>query len=104
VVWRCPQDLAHSHVLGAVISAAPSSGASHPIFVIGVASGNVQRIVLVAAPNDRNTIYTRGTTWGQFEASASQSKGAQLLVYGDHRLLQTLTLGVTPGGQRIFER
>jgi hypothetical protein len=104
VAWRCPQDLAGSHVLGAVLSAAPSSGAPHPIFVIGVASGDVQRIVLTGVPGGNTTIYTRGTSWGQFEASTSESKDARLLVYGDHGLLQTLPLGVTPGGERIFER
>lgn len=103
VNWRCPQDLAHSHLLGAVIAATPSQGAAHPIFVLGVASSDVQRIVLVAEPFGRHEIFTRGTTWGQFEASASPTKPAQLLVYGDHGLLQTLTLSVAPGGQRIFD-
>jgi hypothetical protein len=104
VNWRCPQELAHSHVLGAVVAATPSSGATHPIFVVGVASGEVQRIVLVAAPFADNEIYRRGTTWGQFEASASPTRPAQLLVYGDHGLLQKLTLSAPPGGERIFER
>ncbi|MCW2964379.1 MAG: hypothetical protein JWO17_1631 [Actinomycetia bacterium] len=103
--WRCPHDLAGSHVLVAAASSAASVGSAHPLFVIGVASGDVQRIVLIAAPLGKATIYTRGTTWGQFEASASPptKDGAQLLVYGNHGLLQKLTLSVAPGGQRIFD-
>lgn len=105
VTWRCPQDLAGSHVLGAVFPAMPSSGAAHPLFVLGVASGDVQRIVLVSAPQGKATIYTRGTTWGQFEASTSPTTrdGARLLVYGDHGLLEQLRLSVPPRGERIFD-
>jgi hypothetical protein len=102
VTWRCPQDLAGSHVLGAVIAARAPSGSAHPLFVIGVAGGDVQRIVLVAA-SFRNTVYTRGTTWGQFEASAPATSRPKLLVYGDHGLLETLTLSVPIDGQRIFD-
>jgi hypothetical protein len=103
VTWRCSQDLAHLHVLGAVVAANSSAGTEHPIFVLGVAGGDVQRIVLVAAPFGSNTIYTRGTTWGQFGASASPTHGAQLLVYSDRGLLEKLNLSVAPGAQRIFE-
>jgi hypothetical protein len=103
VNWRCPQDLAGSHVLGAVIAARAPSGSAHSLFVMGVANGDVQRIVAVGAPNYRSTVYTRGTTWGQFEASAPPATSLELLVYGDHGLLQKLTLGDPPGGQQIFD-
>jgi hypothetical protein len=102
VTWRCPQELAASHVLGAVISGRAPSGSLPSLFVMGVASGDVQRIVVVAA-SFRNTAYTRGTTWGQFMTSLPPTKSAQLLVYGDHGLLQKLTLSAPPGGQRIFD-
>jgi hypothetical protein len=104
VAWRCPQDLERSHVLVAAISSTPSAGAPHPFFVLGVASGDVQRIVLVSAPWGKTTLYKRGTTWGQFEGTASPptNDGAQLLVYGDHGLLQKLSLSAPPGGERIF--
>jgi hypothetical protein len=102
VTWRCPQDLTGSHVLGAVIAGRAPSGSLPPLFVMGVASGDVQRIVVVAA-SFRNTAYTRGTTWGQFMTSLPPTKSARLLVYGDHGLLQKLTLSAPPDGQRLFD-
>lgn len=102
VTWRCPHDLLETHVLGVVVAASFSSGSGHPLFVIGVASADVQRIVLVGGPPRSGPIYTRGTTWGQFEASTAPQKSVTLLVYGDHGLLQKLTLSDPPGGQRIF--
>jgi hypothetical protein len=102
VTWRCPQDLARTHVLGAVIAGRASPGSAPPLFVIGVAGGDVQRIVLVAG-SFRSTAYTRGTTWGQFGASVPPTKSAKLLVYGDHGLLEKVTLSVPLDGQRIFD-
>jgi hypothetical protein len=102
VDWRCPQDLADTHVLGALIAGRAPSGSARPLFVVGVASGDVQRIVVVAG-SFRTEAYTRGTTWGQFMTSLPPAKSAQLLVYGDHGLLQKLTLSAPPGGQRLFD-
>ena len=102
VNWRCPQDLLGTHVLGVVVASSFSTGAGHPLFVMGVASADVERIVLVGGPQGSGPIYTRGTTWGQFESSTTPTKSVKLLVYGDHGLLQKLTLGDPPGGQRIF--
>jgi hypothetical protein len=102
VTWRCPQDLAGTHVLGAVVAGRPLPGSAHPLFVMGVASGDVQRIVVVAA-SFTTTAYTRGTTWGQFMASVPPTKSAKLLVYGDHGLLEKLTLSVPLDGQRSFD-
>jgi hypothetical protein len=103
VTWRCPHDLLGTHVLGAVVAAGFSSGAGHPLFVLGVASADVARIVLVGGPQGSGPIYTRGTTWGQFESSTPPQKNVTLLVYGDHGLLQKLTLSDPPSGQRIFD-
>ena len=102
VTWRCPHDLLDTHVLGAVVAARFSTGSGHPLFVLGVARADVARIVLVGGPAGSGPIYARGTTWGQFEASTAPRKSVKLLVYGDHGLLQKLTLGDPPGGQRIF--
>jgi hypothetical protein len=102
VDWRCPQDLAGTHVLGAVIAAWAPSGSPPSLFVMGVASGDVKRIVVVAG-SFRTEAYTRGTTWGQFMASLPPTKSGQLLVYGDHGLLQKLTLSAPPSGQRLFD-
>lgn len=102
VNWRCPQDLAGSYVVGAVIAGVAPPGSAHSLFVLGVASGDVQRIELVTAGSFKTNLYTRGTSWGQFQASAPPTKSVKLLVYGDHGLLQQLTLSDPPGGQRIF--
>jgi hypothetical protein len=102
VNWRCPHELAGTHVLGAVIAGRAPAGSLPSLFVMGVASGDVRRIVVVAA-SSRTEAYTRGTTWGQFMASLPPTKSAQLLVYGDHGLLQKLTLSAPPSGQRLFD-
>lgn len=102
VTWRCPHDLLDTHVLGVVVAASFSSGSAHPLFVMGIASADVQRIVVVGGPQGSGPVYTRGTAWGQFETSTPPRKSVTLLVYGDHGLLQKLTLGDPPGGQRIF--
>lgn len=102
VSWRCPHDLLGTHVFGAVVASNFSTAAGHALFVLGVASADVQRIVLVGGPQGSGAIYTRGTTWGQFESSTPPQKSVTLLVYDDHGLLQKLTLSDPPGGQRIF--
>jgi hypothetical protein len=103
VTWRCPHDLLGTHILGVVVAASFSSGAGHALFVLGVASADVARVVLVGGPQGSGPIYTRGTTWGQFESSTPPQKNVTLLVYGDHGLLQKLTLSDPPSGQRIFD-
>jgi len=103
VKWRCPHDLVATHVLGVVVASSFSTGAGHALFVMGVASADVARVVLVGGPQGSGPIYTRGTTWGQFESSTAPRKSLTLLVYGDHALLQKLTLSDPPGGQRIFD-
>jgi hypothetical protein len=102
VAWRCPEDLLGTQVLGAIIAGRAPPGATVPLFVMGVASGDVQRIVVVAE-SFRTEAYTRGTTWGQFSVSLPAAKSARLLVYGKRGLLEKLTLSVPPGGQRLFD-
>jgi hypothetical protein len=102
VDWRCPHQLAGTHVLGAMVAGRAPAGSLPSLFVMGVASGDVKRIVVVAGPF-RTEAYTRGTTWGQFMTSLPPAKSAQLLVYGDHGLLEKLTLSAPPSGQRLFD-
>jgi len=107
VEWRCPglstpyPDVAKSPVLvGADYEARGG------FFLVGVARGDVERVVLHVPDEPQLTdmnLYERGATWGQFSA-AVESRGSdpQLLVYGDHGLLERLSLALRPGEQRIF--
>lgn len=103
VTWLCPSAhvLSHKHVL---IAAARLDwpGAADPLDLAGVARGDVQRIVLVGGTTGRETVYTRGKTWGEFDVLQATKPGARLLVYGAHRLLETVPLAVPAGRQRVL--
>ena len=102
VVWLCPavHTLSHQHVL---IAAARLDwpGGKDPIYFAGVARGDVRRVVLVDG-SDRQTLYTRGNSWGEFDSAQATSPGARLLVYGHGRLLETVPLDVPVGQQRVL--
>jgi hypothetical protein len=111
VDWQCPGatplpgDLEHSRVLIAATRYTWRShgGAEHPLYLVGVARGDVHRVVLDQAGAEPMTLYTRGTTWGQFAAAVADGDGAaKLEIYGRRGLAQTLLLDVAPGRQRIF--
>jgi hypothetical protein len=57
--------------------------------------------VLVDGSN-RQLLYTRGNSWGEFDDVQATSPGAQLLVYGHGRLLETVPLDVPVGQQRVL--
>ena len=102
VVWLCPSvhTLSHQHVL---IAAARLNwpGGKDPIYFAGVARGDVRRVVLVDG-KDRQMLYTRGNSWGEFDSARATSPGAHLLVYGHGRLLETVPLDVPVGQQRVL--
>jgi len=50
----------------------------------------------------RDTLYVRGSTWGQFDAAVDVGEGARLLIYGSGGLAQILPLDVKPGTQHVF--
>ena len=105
LTWRCPGTTTSTGTPRVLVAAAAYKWPNglRPLFLVGVARGDVQRIVLFAAPFGRETVYTRGTTWGQFEASAHLSGTvARLVVYGDHGVVQTLRLRLAPGEARSF--
>jgi hypothetical protein len=120
VQWRCPgasrpsPDVANSRVLVAAIShkwpqtdrtsSTPSAGFD----LVGVARGDVKRIVL-RIPGEPQfsdaTLYDRGKTWGQFSAALalhSAKTRPQLRIYSDRGLVQVMTLALQPGEQRTF--
>jgi hypothetical protein len=102
VVWLCPavHTLSHQHVL---IAAARLNwpGGEDPLYFVGVARGDVRRVVLVDG-SDRQLLYTRGNSWGEFDSVRATSPGARLLVYGRGRLLETVRLDVPVGQQRVL--
>jgi hypothetical protein len=114
VVWRCPGatnrtgDIAHKPVLvaaGHYVWPAKSSGPNQALYLAGVARGDVYRVVLDAPGLPRETLYTRGHTWGQFEAAIAlrRPEDARLLVYGRKRLLEVLRLDVPPGRELALD-
>jgi hypothetical protein len=103
VRWVCPSAhvLSHKHVL---IAAArfPWPSLNDPLYLTGVARGDVERIVLVGGVDGRQTIYTRSRSWGEFDSAQATSSTARLLVYGHGRLLETVRLDVPVGRQRVL--
>jgi hypothetical protein len=108
VHWRCPgsgassSDLDHTRVLVAATLYAWPTG-KRPLYLIGVARGDVQRVVLAVPGFPARAIYERGDSWGQFEASVLPTRdGGSLRVYDKHGLAQTVPLGLEPGTQRVL--
>jgi hypothetical protein len=103
VDWLCPgpEELAGSHVLVAA-TRYPWAGDVHPIYLVGVARGDVDRVVLVGGVTPRQVLYVRGKTWGQFDSVQQTRASVRLLVYGHHRLLETVSLRVPVGAQRVI--
>ena len=103
VRWQCPgatpspDDLENSHVL-----VAAKAYARRSFYLVGVARGDVYRVVLAVPGREPQALYQRGTTWGQFEAAVSPSLGASLKIYGRRGLVETLLLRLRPGQQRVL--
>lgn len=112
VVWECPgatpshSDLGNSRVFVAAIRLAwpmTDGTVQRPLYLVGVARGDVQRVELHTARFGTQTLYTRGETWGQFEvADGDPGNSARLKVFGRHGLVETLPLRVGSGSQKIF--
>jgi hypothetical protein len=108
IYWQCPNwshsrsDLSHVHVLVAAAVYSWSEG-RHPLFLVGVARGDVQRVVLGVPGSPSQEIYTRGNSWGQFESAVTpKHDGGRLLVYDKHGLVETVLLRIKPGTQRVL--
>jgi hypothetical protein len=108
VRWRCPNwtrsssDLDHARVLVAATVYAWPNG-MHPLYLVGVARGDVRRVVLELPGGPSQEIYTRGNSWGQFESAVTpKHDGGKLLVYDKHGLVETISLRIKPGTQRVL--
>ncbi len=99
VNWQCPGDK-NSRVLVAATRYTWKS--QHPLYLVGVARGDVYRVVL-QAPRFKQTLYNRGTTWGQFDAAVTDAGEVRLKIYGRDGLVQTLPVNVSPGQQRVVQ-
>jgi len=117
VNWRCAgsqasDDFARSRVILGVVSRPWSGATSDPrrlFALVGLARGDVRRVVLhlSGAPSFSrdDTLYQRGTTWGQFDANLllrSRSETPELRVFGDHGLVQTIRLRLAASEQRVI--
>jgi len=113
VVWECPGmttargDLANARVLVAAAMftwQSPRAKGQHPLYLAGVARGDVYRIVLHVPGRLPALLYTRGSTWGQFGTASGVTNGdAYLAIYGSRGLVQKLHLDLAPGQQRVFQ-
>ena len=103
VQWVCPSAhvLSHKHVF-LVATRLPWPSLHDPVYLTGVARGDVARIVLVGGVEPRQTIYTRSKTWGEFESAQLTSPTARLLIFGHGRLLETVRLDLPVGQQRVL--
>lgn len=119
VTWRCAGsgasgDYAHSRVILGFVSHRWSNAASDQrrmFALVGLARGDVRRVELhisgaTSLPTD-NTLYERGTTWGQFDANVllqSASEKPELRIYGNRGLVQTIRLRPAANEQRVIGR
>ena len=93
--------LSHKHAF-IVAARLPWPSLHDPVYLTGVARGDVSRIVLVGGVEPRQTIYTRAKTWGEFESAQATAPTARLLVFGNGRLLETVRLDIPAGQQRVL--
>ena len=105
LTWRCPGTTTSTGSPRVLVAAAVYAwpNAEHVLNLVGVARGDVRRVVLDVPGLEPRSLYDRGTTWGQFSFSVVLHSGnARLLVYGDHGVVQTLPLRLAPGEARSF--
>lgn len=109
VRWFCPgtgprrNDLANVYVLVAAAADPLTSSAGRTVVTaVGVARGDVARVVLTGTGEEPQRIYTRGSTWGQFEIAHTVAPDARLEVYNGSELVDTVRLDLAPGEQRIL--
>jgi hypothetical protein len=95
VSWRC--ELGGERVL-----VAAERFRWNALYLVGVARGDVRRVVLDVPGRAPLELYSRGTTWGQFDAAVTGARSASLKVYGPRGLVQTVPLRLRPGQQRVL--
>jgi hypothetical protein len=101
VTWLCPvpHELASAHVL---VVAARIPAEHNALYLVGVARGDVDKVVLTGVSPGISVLYQRSKTWGQFALGTAAEPSASLRVYGHGQLLETVSLALKPGQQRVF--
>jgi hypothetical protein len=101
VTWLCPvpHELASAHVL---VVAARVPAQHNALYLVGVARGDVDKVVLTGVSPGISVLYQRSKTWGQFALGTAADSAASLRAYGHGRLLETVSLALKPGQQRVF--
>jgi len=104
VHWVCPaaHTLSHRYVFAAAARVNRPGSSKDPVYLAGVARGDVTRIVLVGGVEPRRTVYTRGRTWGEFDLAEWVRPGGRLLVYVGPRLVEAVSLDLRVGQQRVI--
>jgi hypothetical protein len=112
--WRCPgrsdgADLARSPIfLAARTSYFPATAdrdALYSLSLAGVARGDVRQIVFAGGKRDREVIYTRGISWGQFSASLSFTRvpsRTRILAIGERGTLKTILISLDRDTDQIL--
>jgi hypothetical protein len=103
VQWVCPGPhlLSHRHIF-AVAGRIDWPGGKDPVYLAGVARGDVTRIVLAGGVSPNEQIYVRSKTWGEFDIAEWVRPGGRLLVYEGRRLVETVPLDFAAGQQRVL--
>lgn len=100
-VFYCPNRLGPQSAFVLVTTRGPfeSEGrTTHPTFLTGIARADVTRVVVDQPPDSPNTVVyerERGSLWGTFELSLSDSRDIRVMVYGEHGLIATAPIDLT---------
>lgn len=103
--WQCPGTTTSTGSPRVLVAAAVYGWPNdrRVLDFVGIARGDVQRVVLRSPGFDPIELYTRGTNWGQFSFSLElKQPRARLFVYDKSGLVQKLPLELAPGEQRVF--
>ena len=104
VRWQCPGATPSRHDLaGSTVLVAAKEYTWNALYLVGVARGDVYRVVLEVPGAAPTELYSRGITWGQFDAAVSAARGASLKVYGRRGLVETVAVRLRPGQQRVLQ-
>ena len=95
-VWACPAQLRSAHVL---VAAAHVGGM---LTLVGVARGDVTRVVLTHVSPGLSLLYQRSKTWGQFGIGMRIPRSSELVAYVGTRAVERIPLDLAAGEERVL--